>query len=81
MLNGEDENPTIDRGPFTDPVVRCDSCVKIIRGDSLRSLGACPNCGNKRVRNLTIFNLEEYEQIKAWGYKDFLEEFEVVVDE
>lgn len=53
--------------PFTDPVVRCDSCSKIVQTKTLRELGCCPNCGNRKVRNLTVFNSEELTQMKDWG--------------
>ncbi len=63
-----------------DPVLRCDSCNKIIQLDRINKLGCCEYCGNKRVRALTIFNKEEYDQIKAWGFDDFLKKWEVVDD-
>ena len=88
MLNGEEKKlfnasdiDNIEQGPFTDPVVRCDSCSTIIKATLLRSLGSCSTCGNKRVRDVTVFDQDEYDQIKAWGFTDFLACFEVVPDE
>lgn len=63
-------------GEFTDPVVRCDSCSKIIRTTTLRSLGSCV-CGNRKVRNLLAFNDEERAQMEAWGVDaEFISLFE-----
>ena len=64
--------------PFTDPVVRCDSCAKIIRASTLRELGMC-ECGNRKIRNLQAFNGVEEAQMKEWGVDpDFLAQFQVV---
>jgi hypothetical protein len=51
---------------FADPVVRCDSCSRIIRVESLRELGMC-SCGNRKIRNLQIFNEQEKAQMLEWG--------------
>jgi len=64
-----------------DPVLRCDSCQKLVRVDSLHRLGCCDGCGNKRVRALLVFSEEEKDQIEAWGYRDFLKAFEEVVED
>jgi len=53
--------------PFADPVVRCDSCSKINLTQKFRDLGCCPNCGNRKIRNLLVFNSEELAQMKEWG--------------
>lgn len=63
-------------GAFTDPVLRCDACQKLLKRSSLHKLGKCRHCGNKRVRNVDVFNEEEYEQMKEWGLDEFLKEFE-----
>lgn len=63
---------------FQDPVVRCDSCLKIIRLESLRQLGMC-ECGNRKVRNMQTYNEAEEAQMKEWGVDpDFLALFQVV---
>jgi hypothetical protein len=43
-------------GPFTDPVVRCDSCQKILFMADIRKVGMCKHCGNRKVRNVRVFN-------------------------
>ena len=64
--------------PFSDPVVRCDSCSKIVKTEQLRQTGCCPHCGNRKVRNLQVFNELERAQMEAWGVDPaFLAEFEV----
>ena len=62
--------------PFTDPVVRCDSCAKILLLDDLRSHGVCL-CGNRKVRNLMAFNFREWFRMKFLWRIDplFLKEF------
>jgi hypothetical protein len=63
-------------GDFTDPVVRCDSCAKIILTTQLKSLGSC-TCGNRKVRNLLVFNDAERAQMEGWGVDpDFLAMFD-----
>ena len=52
--------------PFNDPVVRCDSCNKIIRLETLKDLGMC-SCGNRKIRNLQTFSKEEEAQMLEWG--------------
>ena len=39
-------------GPFTDPVVRCDSCQTLLLVEELVKDGQCSRCGNTKVRNL-----------------------------
>lgn len=70
-----------DPEPFTDPVVRCDSCQALIKRETLYKLGNCDKCGNKRVRNLTVFNDEERDQMIEWGFQSFVDEYQAVPDE
>jgi len=67
-----------DAEEFDDPVLRCDSCQKLVRRITLHKLGCCNHCGNKRMRNLTIFNDEEKAKMEAWGFEDFVNEYEPV---
>ena len=69
-----------EQGAFDDPVLRCDSCQKIIKRESLHKLGGCPKCGNRRVRNLTVFNDEEKAEMESWGFHDFVSQYEAVSD-
>ena len=52
--------------PFSDPVVRCDSCHRIIVRQHIHVMGSCPYCGNRKVRNVLTMTGEEMEQLKAW---------------
>lgn len=70
--NGED---------FIDPVLRCDSCNKLVRRVTLHKLGCCNLCGNKRIRALDVFNADEKAQMIEWGFQDFVNEYEAVDDE
>lgn len=66
---------------FSDPVVRCDSCSKIIRVETLKKLGMC-ECGNRKIRNLQAFTPEEGKQMEEWGVDpDFLALFKAVDNE
>lgn len=61
-----------------DPIYRCDSCQTLVSLDDLHKHGSCTKCGNRRVRNVTIFNDEEKAQMEALGFHDFLAQFEEV---
>lgn len=64
--------------PFHDPVVRCDSCNKIIRTSTLRQLGMC-ECGNRKIRNLQTFTSEERTTMEGWGIDpEFFAQFQAV---
>ena len=80
-LDSFDNMSEKDQLPFSDPVLRCDSCQALVRRSTLHKLGSCNKCGNRRVRNLSVFNEKEEQQIKDWGFVEFLKEFEVVADE
>ena len=61
-----DTGPYSKDGPFKDPIVRCDSCRKIVQVKVLKKIGKCP-CGNLRVKNLQTLTEEEMEKCKSWG--------------
>lgn len=68
--------------PFTDPVVRCDSCQELILREKLCKLGMCPKCGNRRVRNVMVMSPDEWEKVKGWDLDpDWLAIFEAVNDD
>jgi len=70
-----------DKGEFTDPVVRCDSCQELITRDTVRKIGSCDKCGNKRMRNLTVFNEVEKAQMEEWGFHEFVAQYKEVPNE
>ena len=68
---------TVDDGGI-DPVLRCDSCNKLVKLSTLHKLGACGKCGNKRVRNINNMTDKDRKKIQKWGFGEFLEKFEQV---
>ena len=50
--------------PFKDPVLRCDSCSSLVFAEDLRDHGMCPKCGNRKVRNLQVFDEDEFVLMK-----------------
>jgi rRNA maturation endonuclease Nob1 len=67
-------DPGVDE--IAEPVYRCDACSKLVLIAALHSRGMCPECGNKRMRNVQAFNDDERAQMTEWGLDDFLKEFE-----
>ena len=68
-----------DDGPFTDPVVRCDSCNKLILVETVTKIGKCPHCGRPKFWKVRTFSPQE----KAWMLDmdvdpDFLKLFEAI---
>jgi len=65
-------------GPFRDPVVRCDSCQRLIFKDDIQKHGGCP-CGSKRIRNVQSFTPDEHAlMVGKHVDPDFLALFEEV---
>lgn len=54
-----------DDGPFQDPVVRCDSCTKLMLTADLKKHGMCPHCGNRRVRKVLQYSPAELEWMET----------------
>ena len=56
-------------GEFSEPLVRCDSCSKLIFTKELAENGMC-TCGNMRVRNVRTLRIDddvdEWKQIQEW---------------
>lgn len=64
QLRAADKYP-VD-GPFKEPVLRCDSCVKLVLAATLREIGMCPHCGNTRVRNARTMNDDDMAKAREW---------------
>jgi len=65
-------------GPFRDPVVRCDSCQRLLFREQVQKYGGC-FCGSKRIRNVRSFTPEERElMIQKNVDPDFLALFEEI---
>lgn len=64
-----------------DPVVRCMSCSELLTVPSMKKLGCCHKCGNKRVTNVRTLSEKEMDKLKAkGGFDDFISLFEEVED-
>jgi Zn finger protein HypA/HybF involved in hydrogenase expression len=64
---------------FNDPVVRCTDCQRITTREEIRKFRMCPDCGNKRFRNVLVLNKKEMDSLKAQDIDaDFLSLFEAV---
>ena len=75
------ENVIVSEG-FNEPVLRCDSCNKIVIKNAITTLGLCNHCGNKRFRSVDVISELELIQIKKLdGAEAFLELFKEVPDE
>ena len=70
----------MDEG-LADPVVRCDSCQALLKRTTLHKHGSCNKCGNRRIRNITVFDEDEKKQMEEWGFAEFVAEFGEVADE
>ena len=67
-------------GAFTDLVLRCDSCSRLVLLTQLHELGMCPHCGNRKVRNVLVFNDAEMAWMKKQEIDaDFIALFTPVV--
>lgn len=64
-----------------DPVFRCDSCNRLVLLKMIHKIGCCNHCGNKRMKDISVFDDSEAAQMKQWGLDDFLKEFEPVKEE
>jgi uncharacterized CHY-type Zn-finger protein len=64
-------------GSFSDPVVRCDSCQKLLERSDIQKYGCCKHCGGRKIRNVLVFSPEEKREMEQWGIDpDFLALFE-----
>ncbi len=53
-------------GEFIEPLVRCDSCAKLMFSKKLTNQGSC-DCGNTRVRNITKLSKKELKKVTKWA--------------
>lgn len=50
---------------FSDPVVRCTECQRLITRAEIQVAGCCPDCGCRRVRNVLTLKDDEMARAKA----------------
>lgn len=53
-------------GEFKEPVLKCESCNKVVLHADLKKIGMCPLCGNTRVRNVRTLTDEDQATVKKW---------------
>lgn len=53
-------------GPFSEPVLRCDSCNKVVLLVDLKTAGMCPHCGTTRVNNVRTLTDEDRMTVEKW---------------
>ncbi len=53
-------------GEFVEPLVRCDSCSRLIFVKELTRRGMC-QCGNTRVRNVKSLKKKELKLVSKWA--------------
>lgn len=71
-----------EKGDFKDPVLRCDSCAKLVLLEKIHKFHFCNHCGNKRFKRVNMINEEEMIDLKEKKIDpDFLALFEGVDDE
>jgi len=63
---------------FDDPVVRCTECQLMITREEIQTHGCCPDCGNRRMRNVLTMLPGERDRLREMGQEDFLALFEEV---
>lgn len=61
---------------FTDPVVRCTECQRLITRKEIQEVGGCPDCGCRRIRNVLTLKPEEMDSVKK-DWPEFAALFEV----
>jgi uncharacterized CHY-type Zn-finger protein len=54
-------------GPFQEPIVKCDSCAKLVRVEDIHKIGMCPYCSNTRVRNVRVMTQQDMDQAMEWA--------------
>jgi|WetSurMetagenome_2_1015567.scaffolds.fasta_scaffold1836367_2 predicted RNA-binding Zn-ribbon protein involved in translation (DUF1610 family) len=68
-----------DGDAFNDPAVRCTECQRIIFKNEIETIGRCPNCGCRKVRNIATLSDSEAKLMRNKKVDpEFLELFEVV---
>ena len=53
-----------DDQPFSDPVVRCTECQKLLFREDIQAIGKCKYCGCRKVRSLDVLKDSEMKLMK-----------------
>ena len=65
---------------FNDPVLRCDSCSKLVHRKFITVYAGCNHCGNKRFRSINGLSSEEHRTLKDGTYKLNLDNYKIDPD-
>ncbi len=76
----------VDHGAGHDDLMRCKDCQALVVMESIKKLGCCEKCGNKRFMEITILTEKEMEGIANgtidFPYRaEFMAEFKSVADD
>lgn len=52
-------------GPFSDPIVRCDSCQTLLLMADIHTHGRCTHCGKTKVTNVQLIRDDEMPRLEA----------------
>lgn len=62
---------------FNDPIVRCHSCSNLVHRKFIGAYAGCNHCGNKRFRNVSGLNEDEYMALNNGTYDFGLKEYKI----
>ncbi len=60
----------VAEGQGHDELMRCKDCQALVTMETIRTMGMCPKCGNKRFNEITLLNDQEMADIQS-GKLDF----------
>ena len=69
------------REVFTDPVVRCVDCQRLVTREEIKEFGMCLGCGTKRVKNVSVLSADEVSMLIEKGFQEFVDTFDEVAHE
>jgi hypothetical protein len=76
----------VEHGSGHDALMRCKDCQSLVDMDTIKKLGCCNKCGNKRFMEITILTEKEMEDISTGAIDfpfraEFMAEFTSVPDD
>ncbi len=76
----------VDHGMGHDMLMRCKDCQALVDMETIKRLGSCDKCGNKRFMEITLLSEKEMEDISTgvidFPYRaEFMAEFQSLPDD